>query len=533
MTTAPPPLRLPPAPSGRPRSRRHARAAACLAASLVAAAAALPARARAAPAAEDPAAAAPGSPGPGPLASRLSTLIDLPCLRNAQIGIRVTRLRDGKVLFARGSDSALQPASTLKLITAATALHALGPEFTFKTRFLSSAPLEDGVLRGDLVVRGGGAPDLVAERLWFAARALARAGLREVRGDLVADESYFDDERRPAGWPAPSVDRAYNAPVGALSFNFNVVSVEARPGESVGQRPLARLSPLAAGLDLVNVATTSASRSDLRVQVRRHEGRDQMVLRGAIRRGSRPLVLHRSVEDGALYALGALRELLAREGVVVSGGLRRAAAPEGARELYALESQPLSQILFLMNKNSNNLMAEAILKTIGAEDTGAPGTTAAGLRVVRRFLDAMGVDTGGMRLADGSGLSRHNHLPAATLVRVLEEIPRRFSLWPEFLASLPIGGVDGTLDERMRGDLVRRVRAKTGRVAGAVTLAGYAHNDDGDLLAFAIFVNRLRCGFPRVVEQVDRVALALAASRLSEDPLTPDTAATAPATGRR
>jgi len=444
--------------------------------------------------------------------------MDLPCLRNSQVGVRVTRLRDGKVLFERGSDLSLQPASTLKLLTAAAALRTLGPEFTFKTRFMTSARLEGGILHGDLIVRGEGAPDLTGERLWYAARALARLGLREVRGNLVADESYFDAQRRPAGWPAPEIDRAYNAPVGALSFNFNVVSVEVRPGDAVGAPPQARLSPLGAGLDLVNASTTSASRSDLRVQVRRHNGRDQMVLRGAIRLKSPPLTLHRSLEDPAIYALGALRELMAREGVRVTGGLESGTAPEAARELYALDSQPLSQTLFMMNKMSNNMMAESIIKTLGALDAGPPGTTAAGLKVVRRFLDEIGVDTGAVRLADGSGLSRDNHLPASALARVLEEMPRRFGMWPEFLASMPIGGVDGTLDDRMRGDLARRVRAKTGRVAGVATLAGYASNEDGDTLAFAVFVNRVRCSYPRVVEQVDRLALALAGSRAPEAP---------------
>jgi D-alanyl-D-alanine carboxypeptidase/D-alanyl-D-alanine-endopeptidase (penicillin-binding protein 4) len=439
--------------------------------------------------------------------------MDLPCLRNSQVGVRVARLSDGKVLFERGADLSLQPASTLKLLTAAAALRSLGPEFTFKTRFLSAARLEEGILHGDLIVKGGGAPDLTGERLWYAARALARLGLREVRGNLVADESYFDDERRPGGWPAPGVDRAYNAPVGALSFNFNVVSIEVRPGAAVGAPPHARLSPLGAGLDLVNAASTSASRSDLRVQVRRHNGRDQMVVRGGIRLKSPPLTLHRSLEDPAGYALGALRELMAREGVLVTGSLASGIAPEGVRELYVLESQPLSQTLFMMNKMSNNMMAESIVKVMGAQETGPPGTTASGLRVVRRFLEEIGVDTGSVRLADGSGLSKDNHLPAAALARVLEEMPRRFSVWPEFLASMPIGGVDGTLDDRMRGDLARRVRAKTGRVAGVATLAGYVSNEDGDTLAFAVFVNRVSCSYPRVVEQVDRLALALAGSR--------------------
>jgi D-alanyl-D-alanine carboxypeptidase/D-alanyl-D-alanine-endopeptidase (penicillin-binding protein 4) len=463
------------------------------------------------------------------LPEQLAALIDLPCLRSAEVGIKVTRLRDGQVLFERGSEEALKPASTLKLITGAAALSILGPEHTFKTRFLADGPLEDGVLRGNLVVIGGGAPDLTAERLWYAARSLARLGLREVRGDLVGDDSYFDSQRRPRGWPVASNDRAYNAPVGALSYNFNVVSIEVRPAAEVGQPPSARLSPLGAGLELTNTATTSASRSDLRVGVRRHQGRDLMLLRGAIRRGSPPLVLHRSIEDPTLYTLGALRELLAREGIAVRGALKSATAPEGAHELYTLESQPLSQLLLMMNKKSNNMMAETLLKAMGAQESGPPGTSAAGLRAVRRARREIGVDTGGMRLGDASGLSHETHLPTSVLVRVLEEMPRRFAAWPEFLASLPIGGVDGTLDDRMSGDLARRVRAKTGRIHGVVSLAGYASNGDGDLLAFAVLVNRVRCGFPRVVEQVDRLALAIAGSRSDGTPSRAAAAAARPA----
>ncbi|MEE9230773.1 MAG: D-alanyl-D-alanine carboxypeptidase/D-alanyl-D-alanine-endopeptidase [Acidobacteriota bacterium] len=450
------------------------------------------------------------------LADRLQILLNLSCLRSAQIGMKVTRVHDGQVLFERGSSVGLRPASTLKLLTAATALHELGPEFTFKTRFLSDAPLRDGVLEGNLIVQGGGAPDLVAERLWYAARALSRLGLREVRGDLVADETYFDRERRPPGWRSPKVRRAYNAPIGPLSFNFNVLTIEVTPGETPGATARASLAPLVAGQELVNHATTSSSRSHLKFEARWKGGREQWILGGRIRKSSAPIRLHRSVRDPGLYALGALRDLLAREGITVQGNLRSAAAPEGARALFVLESQPLSQVLVLMNKMSNNMVAETILKTLGAEDTGMAGTTEDGLRVVHRFLEEIGVDTTEVILADGSGLSTKNLLPAGALVQILEEIPRRFSVWPEFLSSLPIGGADGTLHKRMEGLAERRVRAKTGRISGTVTLAGYVENKDGELLAFAILVNRIRCGYPRVTEQVDRLALALANSRTAD-----------------
>jgi D-alanyl-D-alanine carboxypeptidase/D-alanyl-D-alanine-endopeptidase (penicillin-binding protein 4) len=326
------------------------------------------------------------------LSGRLEMLLRLPCLKNARIGMKVTRVHDGKVLFERGSALGLRPASTLKLLTAATALHVLGPEFTFKTRFLSNAPLHDGVLDGDLVVQGGGTPDLVAERLWYAARALSRLGLREVRGDLVADETYFDRERRPPGWRSPKVRRAYNAPIGPLSFNFNVTTVEVRPGEQAGSPVHVSLSPLTAGQEIVNHATTSKSRSDLRLAARRRGGREKWVLSGRIRRGSAPVRLHRSVSNPGLYTLGALRDLLTREGITVQGGVRIAAAPRDGRELFVLESQPLSQVLLLMNKMSNNMIAETILKTLGAEDTGTAGTTADGLRVVHDFLEEIGID---------------------------------------------------------------------------------------------------------------------------------------------
>ncbi|MEE9219173.1 MAG: D-alanyl-D-alanine carboxypeptidase/D-alanyl-D-alanine-endopeptidase [Acidobacteriota bacterium] len=449
---------------------------------------------------------------------RLSALLDLSCLRRARVGIKVTRVRDGRVLFERGSDRSLQPASTLKLLTAAAALDALGSEFTFKTRFLSEAPIRDGVLEGDLIVQGGGAPDLTAERLWYAARALARLGLRRVRGDLVADESYFDSERRPAGWRAPGVRRAYNAPVGPLSFNFNVATLEVDPGAAPGERPQARLAPLGAGIELINAATTSSSRTHLWVEMRQRRGREQWILRGRIRRGSATVRLHRSVRDPARYTLGALRELLSREGVELSGGLKTGAAPAIGREIFVLESQPLSQVLFMMNKMSNNMMAEAILKTLGAESFGAPGTTASGLRVLRDFLERAGVRMEAVRLADGSGLSTRDTLPAAALVRLLEQMPKRFELWPEFLASLPIGGVDGTLSDRMVDLAQRHVRAKTGRVSGTVSLAGYAENQDGELLAFAVLVNQIRCHYPRVRDQIDRLALALAGSHSVDRP---------------
>jgi len=461
-----------------------------------------------------PPAATPGPPGP-PLSARLATLLRAPVFHPEETGVAILLLPQGRPIVLKNADRALKPASTLKILTSAAALALLRPEFVYETRILADAPIDaDGNLPGNLYIRGSGAPDLVGESWWLMAHRLAAMGLRRVNGDLVGDESYFDGARRPSGWPAPAADSWYNAPVGALSCNFNVVSVRIEPSALLGARPDLTLEPIASYFQVLNRAVTGSGPTSLTVARSFEGGRNALVVSGTIRRGGGPVTYNRSVEDPALYAMHAFREIARGEGIEIRGALAVGVVPDTARELYRHESRPLASLVRDMNKNSNNFMAEALVKTLGAQFVDAPGTTANGLEVIRTYLSGAGLDPSRATLADGSGLSDEDRVPARLLAELLARVHADFELGPEMEASFPVGGVDGTLDERFGGEgAKRRVRAKTGRIAGALSLAGYAANRDGREFAFAFLANQPRGSIEAVHRAIDRVIDELVGSQ--------------------
>lgn len=461
------------------------------------------------------------------LESRIRTVLASGCLDPGKTGVQVVALKDGTEIFAKNPDLPLKPASNQKLFTSAAALAMLKPDYVFPTVFYSNQPIRRGVLDSDLYIKGFGAPDLVGEFFWLMVQELYRQGLREVHGNLVVDDTYFDTVERPEVWPSTVPDDSWvSAPVGALSFNYDVVTVRVRPGPSVGSRPLIELIPLGDYFKVNNRATTTSGRGRLVVGRGFQQGVNTIDVSGSVRFGSAPIEVNKGVEQPGLYALAAFKELAARQGITIRGKVRQAPIPPESLELFRFESKPLSAIVKDMNKHSNNFIAETILKTLGAQFVGTPGTTAKGLEVLRDFLTRIGVPSDGMTLADGSGLSHDNRVTARSLVQTLRAMNEDFELWPEFLSSLPIAGVDGTLQRRFRKeDLLRKVRAKTGKISGVTTLSGYAVNEANETFAFAILMNDYRCGTETMKRLMDRVCGALVESdvRLT----TPTAAATA------
>jgi D-alanyl-D-alanine carboxypeptidase/D-alanyl-D-alanine-endopeptidase (penicillin-binding protein 4) len=449
------------------------------------------------------------------LAAELGGLATTPVLHPQETGIVVMALPERRVVYARQADRPLKPASTLKILTTAASLALLRPEFVHTTPVYADGEIDaSGVLQGNLYLQGRGAPDLVGESWWLIARRLADRGLKRVSGNLVADESYFDAVRRPPGWPAPGADSWYNAPQGALSCNFNVVTVRVMPSPLLGARPDLTLEPASSYFQVLNRATTAAQSTDLRVDRLFEEGQNRIVVGGTVRRGSSVEIVNRAVEEPALWSLHAFREIARGCGIEIAGRLDTGVVPAGAKLLTTHESRPLGALVRDMNKNSNNFMAEMLLKTLGAQFVATPGTTEGGLEMVRAYLAGLGLDPRDMRTVDGSGLSDLDRMPAMMMAEILARAREDFEVEPELVASLPIGGADGTLSDRFASEEGRRrVRAKTGRVAGAISLAGYASNRDGHVLAFVIFANQPRGTLDAVHRTLDRLVDAIAASR--------------------
>ncbi len=428
--------------------------------------------------------------------------------RDAEWGVLVVSLDHGDTLYAVNPDVPLAPASNVKLLTTAAALETLGPDYRFLTYLMTDGVVANGVLDGDLILYGTGDPgisnrfhgrrDEVFHSLIDELEAL---GIREVRGDLVADASFFPGPLRPEGWDPADLNDHFSAAVSALSFNENVVSVRIVPS-AVGLPPTVQTIPGHAGMDVVNDAQTVAGRQP-RVAVLREDPMDPVRIEGTIGSGVRDVWRQLTVSDPAIFAASVFEALLEERGVTVRGSVRtvdrpgrsalpRVSAPfagkRGLRTLARYESEPLQAYLEVINKQSHNLFAELVFRSVGRAVEGV-GSIRASAAAVRATLADLGLDTTGVVLVDGSGLSAENRVSARHFVGLLESMAHRPS-WTQYWASLPEAGRARELGRMYRTAAAGNLRAKTGTIERVSALSGFVRAADGERLAFSILLNR-------------------------------------------
>jgi D-alanyl-D-alanine carboxypeptidase/D-alanyl-D-alanine-endopeptidase (penicillin-binding protein 4) len=443
-----------------------------------------------------------------PLAARLERLLDAPAFASAAWGADVRVLENGVRLYARDAERAFTPASVAKLFVSAAALDAWGPQERVRTTVESDGVLApQGRLVGDLVLVGRGEANLSArfengnasaafERL---ANALYEAGVRRVEGRLLGDESAFSGPRRGADWPWEDLVWWYGAEVSALSFNDNCVMVTVIPGGRVGAPAQVALSPRSAYVTLDNQTRTGAPGSAPELTLERTLGGNHILLGGSYPLGAAPRTLAVALEDPARFAVTVFAEVLNARGIQVVGGIdvvrapaapARQPVPVKPRRVWAsFEGPPLLEDLVVVNKRSQNLHAELLLRRLGLHAGGA-GTSADGQAALRAFAARAGLPAEGFELRDAAGLSSANSLTPAHLTGLLAFMARHPHA-AAFMASLPVAGVDGTLEGRGRGTALQgRVLAKTGTLTHVHTLAGYLTRRDGTRLVFALLLNQ-------------------------------------------
>ncbi len=465
--------------------------------------------------------------------------------RRAYWGILVVDRETGETLYELNADHFFTPASNAKVFTTALALATLGPDYRFHTRLESSARLgSDGRLGGDLILVAGGDPDLSNRKFPYTANeeregpvekilaemadAAVAKGLREVDGDIVVDDSHFPYDPYPAGWSVGDLFFTFGAPVSALAFNENVASIEISPGSHAGE-PATIVTQPAAALDMLSQeVTTVAAEGNPQIAVVRQAGPNFVLVRGSIPAGHEPVRLDLAMTAPAETAATALKQLLEARGVHITGGtrVRHAAPPETTAEgepilptavhtqdannliLAEHESVPLIESVRLTNKISQNLHAEIFLREVGREKLGL-GSTAAGLKVERDFLRSAGIADGDVILSDGSGLSRDDLVTPRAMVALLRYAARQ-NWGRDFLSTLPVAGVDGTLKDRMRNTPASgRIEAKTGAVEHIRSLSGYATTLRGESLVFAMFCNNDPQKGPEATAAPDAIATAM------------------------
>jgi len=436
--------------------------------------------------------------------------------QRADIGVHVVDAGTGAPVFSHGDD-AMVPASTAKLITAAAALKTLGPDWRFTTTLAADGrPGGDGVLDGDLYVVGGGDPTLVVEKLWKLVYDLKLAGVTQVSGDVVFDDTYMDSEHTIHGWDkARDLTRGptYFAPVGALSLNFNAAAVVVGPGVAPGKPARAALeTPAQKVVTLENKATTgrAGSRASLVLDRKVSGDRVTFVISGSIPAGSATGTYYKTVSDPTSYFTAVFAEMMKLHGIAVGGHYLEGEAPEEAKTLIQLKSPPLATILLEMNKSSSNFYAEQVFKAMGAEVRGVQGTAATGASVVDDYLEGLGITPDAHAVVNGSGLSTDWQIRPSHLTAVLVDMARDQRVGAEFVASLAIGGRDGTLRKRYKDDdYDLRVRGKTGSLAGVSCLSGYVDGGDGRRYAFALLANALPNGSAEAKAAQDRLVETL------------------------
>jgi D-alanyl-D-alanine carboxypeptidase/D-alanyl-D-alanine-endopeptidase (penicillin-binding protein 4) len=430
-----------------------------------------------------------------------------------RVGVEVVDLATGDVVYGSGADRALNPASNAKLLVMAAALEVLGPAFTIPTTL--HGVREGDEVAGDLVLRGRGDPTLTAGALWELAREARAVGLTRVRGGIRIDDGYFDDQRLPYAYDSqPDEDAAFRAPVGAASIDANAVEVWIGPAARAGEPARFWAYPDGFLEAKLEARTVAGGGNSLGMFARAgDDGATAVRIWGSIGVEAGWGSYARRIDDPVRFAGLALREALRAAGIAVDGeGIAGGRVPEGATELARHESDPLHSWLWQLGKESSNFHAEQVLRILGAERKGEPGTAEHGAEVVREVLEGWNVPVTGLVLRNGSGLFTADEVAPRTLTALLRAVYLDAAIRPEFLAALAVAGRDGTLASRLRSPAAReRVRAKTGTLAAVWALAGYVLSADGRAgYAFAVLVND-PCGRREVARSLqDDVATALA-----------------------
>ena len=459
-----------------------------------------------------------GDPGLAELKATLGALAKDPRLgQTGRLGLVARDLDTGEDVIRVRPEEVFNVASVVKLLTSAAALHVLGPDHRFKTVAYSARRVKEGKVRGDLCLKGFGDPALSEGALWQMAQQLHERGITTVAGGLVIDESHFDGERDAPLFATRDSEQYYRATTGPLALDHNVLYVMVRGGAKKGDPARVMLEPRSPHFLAVSKVTTTSKggRNRLRVKsriVQDPAGALEVEVSGKVRPRALRQVARLRVADPGLAAGRAFLHALARRGITLGrAGVTRGVCPEKPEVLAWWRSDPLSRLLHVMNKKSDNFMAENLLKSMAAETTGAPGTSAGGLKVVTRYLASVGLKPGAYELKNGSGLYEASSLSPDQVVGVLRHALRDFRTGPDLAASLAIAGVEGTLRRRQRGTASERyVRAKTGTLTGVVSLAGLAGSSARRPLVFAAFINGLPEGKVRDGRNLlDEVAVAL------------------------
>lgn len=462
--------------------------------------------------------------------AQLNKIVQSAGMRNGQFGFALYDVATGTLLEKERHDETLLPASTMKTVTSAAAFGILGSDYKFKTWLEHDGQIQNGVLKGNVIIKGGGDPTLGSDRytwgtdmksllsIWV--KKLREKGIHRIEGDIIGDASLFEDALVPANWVWSDIGNYYGAGACGLSFNENSYTLYFLPGKSVGAKAqFIRTEPPMPDVKFVNeMRTGSASSGDngfvygAPYTFTRH-------LRGTVPMGD-TFTIKGSIPDPALFTAQSLLAALAADSLQVVGKattvrhllLEGKAAPTGRTTLYTHQSPPLKDIIYWLNKKSINLYAEHLVKMIGvllAND----GSTEGGTKAIADYWTTKGIPTAGLHMNDGSGLSRYNGITPNQLASMLRMNVTE-PWFADFFNSLPVAGMvtdPGSLKNMCKGTAAEgKIWAKSGYISRVRTYAGYVETKSGRRLCFAMLANNYTCTNAQAKDFLEGLMVTLA-----------------------
>ncbi len=427
---------------------------------------------------------------PPPVAQALATAK----IPSGSVAVVVQEVGTPRAALAVNPAAPMNPASVMKLVTTYAALELLGPAYRWKTEAYAAGTLRDGVLEGDLVLKGYGDPKLDLEAFWILLRALRGKGLQTIRGDLVLDRSQFERAPGDAARFDGDAFRPYNVLPDALLVNFKSLRFAFAPDPERGAVRV-YVEPRPPALDVVNVLKLaegpcpegSAFREMLKPTF--EPARQRAIFSGQYRTSCGEKDLNVALLEPNDHVAGMLRQLWPEMGGAWSGAVREGAAPAGARLLHTMESAALAEIVRDTNKFSNNVMARHLFLTLGAENGGAPANAAKASSAIKAWLASKRIAAPELVMENGSGLSRVERISAGNLAAMLQAAWQS-PVMPEFISSMPVAGLDGTMRRRLKGEGVAgQAHIKTGLLSDTRAMAGFVLDRGGRRHVVVMIVN--------------------------------------------
>lgn len=438
----------------------------------------------------------------------------------AMIGIKIQDLKTGKVLYERNASQAFTPASNLKLLTAVAALIYLGPDYYYQTLFLTDAKQSETKnpqtkeLKGNLYIKFTGDPDLTSSDLNAMFSQLSQQGIRHIYGNIYLDSTRYDAKNYGPGWMWDDLNYCYAAPVSAMLINHNCIDYSLTPATRVGSTAKLQRTDMsefdANFIRVRNYVITQNTKVECTTDVTDSDSTHSTFdLRGCIPQGDKVVDVAIAIKDNNRYAKLLLATLLQKNHILLTGNIEPGQADESMRVLVVHQSKPLRLLVNELLKISDNLIANTILKTLGAAYYKQPGTWQNGVSAEKAILTQYAhLNFAKLVVVDGDGESRYNLITPDAMSQLLYYIYHNFTISPELVSALPIAGTDGTLDNRMVKQNIR-LRAKTGTMTGVSSLSGYLETANHRLVSFTILTDNHIGSDDAIKKMQDKICLFL------------------------